>query len=490
MKLKSCHVLIVVLLLFAASVKAQNSADDVTWYWAWRESDGAVFAYNANGDVNTLLENTIAYHLTRVDDQIGLAMLGNSESYALYKLTPTTSIQISERFEGILDQDEIYVDGFEVAISHFPYVVMTAWAYRLSEVWLVNVEANTLERLDVRVDYPGMCVSSLYGGLAFESCMRFSEDGQKLRYIARSDAYGPYGSGNLWTLRERILSSGEEREVYRQTIPRPDVRYGRVECHPDQYADKWLCESHIEYDQLPYIETQHWLLFSDGSTLPLVSGVGNEYMRWNVYLSDRNLIFLDEYCEISCHIVAYLYQDARSIIFTLPENLAPKTTRGYIHYLRLLDDKRLLIGRSEGYYILDIDGSLRSLGRTLCCHLFETISDDNQWAALLDQEGILRLWNLTEDQIEFETKGYWWSTFFVENGFFANHEPGDQMVYSFESRRLLELPQSCYRYFDISSNDVLLCEGSSPGSDPENSIYRYDSIAGEFDLLIEGGQRF
>jgi hypothetical protein len=93
--MKRIFLCVILLIALATNVEAQTGE---RWYWAYREADGAVFAYQSSGNVRVLLEDVYAFKLHRLDDQTASVMIEMDGQFAAYILTPSQAMFVANLY--------------------------------------------------------------------------------------------------------------------------------------------------------------------------------------------------------------------------------------------------------------------------------------------------------------------------------------------------------------------------------------------------------
>jgi len=467
-KLKNSRALVAIfaVLLLAARVKAQD-VDDVTWYWAWRESDGALLAYNVNGDVNTLLTGINFYTWSRVNPQLAIGVIGTDESYGVYKLTPDQAIRVSEEIEGAPPTGVGFYDYRIIALSE-SYVLLDIGL----DGWLIDLETNTTTILDF--SFLGLGSEPQFRCAPTFHCVRFSRDGQTLRYIGSPDSSV---ENAIWSLYERVLSSGEEQVIYAYVNPEPDAQFFSTTCNPDLYGERWLCEEYFQFDSSEL--RGFWLLSSDGRTRTVAENTELVY-RWNVFLSNDALFVVDEACQSECFIQVWPSEDEEPLLFS-------GDGRGSAPPSYLLEGDRLLLYNRSGIYsLVQMDGTALPLGTLFCCELTHTESPDGHWIVTMQEN--VHVWNLMIEEIEFELEPLFvTSVNYQELGFIISALGRYTQWINLYSGQHYEIARREYGwFFAIPTEDYLLYEQSYAVHSLTQGIYRYNLEDEEFELIVEG----
>lgn len=487
MRYRMLVVLASVVMLLPRVMAAQ---DEETWYFAWKPETGEVVAYTAAGVVNTILEDVRAYRLLRLDERTELLVAGVDGLFVLYKLMPDGVQRFTTEFnERRMVEEEIRIGAFIIPAIRLPYLLMTFNnAQYVPELLLIDVDEGVVARLDTElldtVSY--MCDVALYEH-SLDECVRFSEDLQSVRYIAIPENDE---DSAIWTLRERSLSTGEERVIYTYSDPAPDTAFDRTYCEPDRYGEQWICKTGIDYERGQF--TEFWILHSSGDreSIKVVNNLPD--WQWHIFFADDNLITVENLCESDCQIEVQSPDDT-SLIFPLPSDYSLRTLP--INDVTLIDDERMLIFTGNERFILSREGILTNLGSAFCCHSPEPISDDGQWLYTYGDD-TFRVWNVFNEEMLLEIDAELGNVgiHHRDNGFFIRGYPNRQaesyhhLLYLYSDQTTVELPEMVDGiYFEILPDNELLFEQMETYQNQLEGIYRYSLEGDEFTLLVPGG---
>src|SRR5262245_16726297 len=122
-------IVISLLITVTPIVSAQDNEPQI-WNWAWKSDSGELFAYSAEGDVNTLLTSGLKWidSLWRVSDDRAVALLQMGDETAFYDLTPQSAQTFSLNFD--LHLLEVPFDiryGYRLEGYSAPYMLFTPY---------------------------------------------------------------------------------------------------------------------------------------------------------------------------------------------------------------------------------------------------------------------------------------------------------------------------------------------------------------------------
>jgi hypothetical protein len=469
------HLWRLLIVAFAASsmlgvAQAQTSEGQI-WNWAWREPDWELLAYSDDGEMNTVVEEaTRDVRAWRVSpDQAIAFMLVHGET-AIYELTPEAIHPLTLNFD--LADLEVPLDldgrgyGYELDSYHHPYMLFTH-ALQQSDppfdpLLLVNAETLTVDLINNDV-------------LSF----RFSEDGQRLRYMVGA---GGFGAITL-TIHERALATGEERDLHTISGERPELS-------ADTYGERWLLETNSGEGSAAV--TTYQILDANGDTERIYEeGFSDDYARYQFFGED--LILYQPLCETNCTIsMMTLMGDVET--YRRPDTLG----RDDMTFIRRVNDDQIVVGGLDDYWLLSSQSEPVLLGYAYFAgsHQPPFLSPDRRWLAVADSDPAVdtpseyRVWDLVNQEIVLEFPVYEGNPLYMvydSEGFITQlQNPGDDIfLYRYADEESFDLPNDVGQsYFDIlPDGNVLFMEWSS--EDEQYSIYRYNPDDGSSTLLVE-----
>lgn len=465
--------LIFLLFLMTAPVYAQNTTADseTKWWWAWREQTGELIAFNAEGETNVIAEIETINHFSRLNEDTALAILQTGDTFGLYKLTSQASIQLDYQVDGVFEGsfDSNKSGSYLLLIVEDNYAVISGSAGR---EWLFNMVTNTLDPLDQPLHTSNHCgydISGLPYGM--EACLRFSEDGRYLRYVADISAE----SNDRFALRERDLATGEEENFY-IPVGLPGEYSTNIDCESGAYGVQWLCYRYSEFDT--YTVVADWLVNRRGQTRTLMEESLSGGFGWaRIYLSRDDLVILNNQCEQACWIDIIPSTEIFAQRFALtPDGPQPYMIRG----VTLLSNGNLLLSANSKKYVLNATGELQELGAIYCCEVLDTTSPDYRWIIVATDQGAT-IWDLESNQAKFTVPTSLPITLYTSKGFVINN----RWVYFNGDESLLELSiDENGGFVDMLPERTLLYEQSEANDELARGIYRYDPETDTYTVLV------
>lgn len=465
---------IFLLFLAAAPVYAQNTITDseTKWWWAWREQTGELLAFNAEGDTNVIAEIETINHFSRLNEDTALAILQTGDEYGLYKLTSQASIQVDYQvdgmFEGSFDYDNS--GAYQLLAAEGDYAVISGSSHR--ELWLFNMITNTLEPLDQLLHTSNHCSYDLSGlPYRMEACLRFSEDGHYLRYIADISSAT---SEDQFALRERDLATGVEENFYVPT-GLPDANSTNIDCESGAYGEQWLCYRYSEFDT--YAAGAYWLVNRAGEMRTLIEESLYGGYWWGIYFSRDSLIVNERRCNGECSIIVKPPDGGFAQWFVIPQNTI---TSDQIYYVVPLSNGNLLLSANSKKYTLTATGELQELGAIYCCEVIDTTSPDYRWIIVATEQGAT-IWDLERNQEKFTVATSLPITLYTSKGFVINN----RWVYFNNDDSLLELSiGENGGIVDMLPERTLLYEQVEANDEFARGIYRYDPETDTYTELV------
>lgn len=274
------------------SIIPARAEAEIRWYWAWRERDGAVLAYNAFGDVNVLAEGTTPHLLRRLDEQSAVVILHNelASVYAYYHLTATDAHHI-KRIETETQTTQVHLpytsllnrQSTVLPMKH-PYVLVSD--RDVNQHLIFNRETNTVHE-DAFPEY---------------SAIRLSDDGTRLRYTYPTELE----RGHAVAMRVAEYDSLTRTHRTIATLKAEDkdrIEVEHIVCDANTSGDTWYCaERSTGY--LPNIRA--WLVNADGTSQEISTELRFRVgMDGEVYFiqSDAYYRTCDEACDVSLYSV-------------------------------------------------------------------------------------------------------------------------------------------------------------------------------------------
>lgn len=479
------YMLALVLLLAVAPVNAQENGK---WWWAWHEDGGEVVAFDADGDSVVIASGVTVHRLNRVTDELALVVLATQDDHALYKLTSDAATQLGERYAGPYIADD---GGLRLAASHWPYAIVTG-ADR-TEFWIISLLTNDLQTVNRSLT----CNEYVADTISFHDCLRFSQDGQYLRYKS-SDGVADF---TLW---ERHLESGNEQAFFRSIRSREFTTYDT--CRPRGYGEEWICvqvRDHGESVSLAYATVQR-----DGSTRTLLKDSFDSPHRWYFSvsgdatwaidfssralwpfnISDNSLILMDLECRQNCHI------DVENVVshrFDLPAD-GPQPAD--INHIIAVNSGTLLLYTNLGTDYLLSSGRLEPIGAYDCDNCLRRVSPDYRWTLSLTEDGNT-VWDMRNREPAFHLpKRYVAYPFYTAYGVILHSPLIDEATafvgytafvgFNDDDGQMLELDERDGRFVDMLPGHALLYVQSETSDTLEKGVYRYDADLETYTLLV------
>lgn len=382
--------------------------------------------------------------VAEVDGTIGLYLVGSVQRPQAITLP-----------EGFVMEDMNWV----ILSHHHPY-------------YLLQSSLGVPESLGLLVNIDTLEAQTLGKILFFnKESAAFSEDGTKLRYGSRES-----DSNNTWHLVERDLISGDENIFYTVDDFYPVFSF-------DSFGDHWLFS---QSDRDTQIYTTY-LIHPDRTITEIAQeDQGSQQFRiiWNdqLYLSPAR-------CETDCPIKITPFDPSSSdtgFAFTAPaiETLPVP--------LAMPDANRLLIIDSGNYWLLNTDGTAKSLGIYNAATIYtpRVLSDDQRWLMSLttDEEGEpagYKVWDLQKDTAVIEGElPVGLNVVFDDEGIVVWEYQDTQKVYRFSDGQTFTLDIGRREtLFTLANAQIGLVSVSKDSKIGAAGIYAYDLDAKTYTLL-------
>ncbi len=333
-------------------------ASSPRWFWAISDGKNEILAFNAAGQVNSMLDLTGIQHegfepLIRVGDDRAVAFFANNGKPRAFLLTSdsATPIQLPSV------QVPIPGNGWEIVAQHGAYIVMAPVGTATAPAILINGETGQASLVGANV----------FGPTEFQYFVRFSADGQSLRYAT--------GGGPV-EVHNRDLQSGKDTVFLRSS------RYLAA----DGFGEIW------------YDRAQSTGRSADGQPVTLRNA--NDKTITPLLLDNSWILATKFDCAAPCALQAYPSAgNAAAFNYSLPVKLIPLLVM--ITAVQPMDQNRLLVSVQGGdaanslpaLWLLTPDGKSELLGKGLSLnsstpyYRLPGLSDGNRYILLYPADG-------------------------------------------------------------------------------------------------------
>lgn len=444
--------ILILLMSLLAGIAQVSAAAPERWYFAQNLVDGQVIAYTAKGETNILLngltERGYGYAL---DEQSALAILNIDGTPGLFHLTPEAASQIPLSFDLAVLEDELIIRE-----THLPYVFMQIPGdASVVTGLLVNVETHTAEMISPTPVYFG------------QDSLRFSEDGQMLRYVRQGD------NNSTWHLVERTLATGNEHIFF--TIE--EDRFARIAA--DRYGEHWLYGAPTE-------PVTYLLISPDASAAVLAE---DSERLWGIF--DDNVYATPLNCLENCAIELYPFDGGSNLTFVVP------TSEGAVVPVHMSDASQLTAFDLYSSSLVNItpDGTASLLGYWTSLSVWtpfdEIFSSDGRWLLVVnDPENptLFSLWDTANQQTAFEIPYTEPVEILYDDGGILIYEGTDiTYLYLLSDELPVQLPHSDQgHYYAIADDGSILFWQYGDTMPP--GLYTYDAATESYTLLIEAAE--
>lgn len=286
------------------------------WFWAIPAGKDEILAFNAAGQVNTVLDFSGIIHGNndispiRMGDDRAIVFFANYDSPKAFLLTSdtSTSIQIPNVFIRYPE------NSWQVMGVRNPYILLTPGGGVTAPAILINSGTGQAS----------LVADNVFGPTEVTYFTRFSADGQSLRYATGE---GPVDVHNL------DLQSGK------------DTVFFQASSHllTDDFGEIW------------YDTRQGKGSTADGQSFTVTTSDEN---TWHFLLKTGGILAIQRTCDLPCPLQAYPPGgESVALNYSLPVSLIDQIL--YVSYGQLLDQNRLLV--STHYYSVDCYDYCRTL---------------------------------------------------------------------------------------------------------------------------------
>lgn len=457
------------LMLVSSGGTAQSQAGVLEkWYFAYKHATGEILAYNAGGQVNSLVQvdpnPDRNYRALRIDEQTALATLPLAGDFGVYLLTSDEARPLST---STFDPEALDsgLAPLRLQSYHPPYAVVS----QLGDVpratgLLMNRDAGTIELLS---EQPVLFQNSAY----------FSEDGTTLRYVHALESEKPED----WVIVERIMATGEERELYNisdELIPSLST---------DRYGERWLYQQRNRENR----SVISWLITADG-----VEQIAQE----NIEAAQMRRIFEDAIfsqpvdCGSGCDLSLAPIEGGDATIF-------PRFDKGYVaHPFFQPNADNLIVFSDRVFWLLGTDGAATKIGVWLPQNMVTPIDDmsspaNGRWLLVItgeDEANGFAVWDMAEGEYKLNQQvndGVLLMRIIAgAGGFLVEQLSKRTWLYQESNDTITELPMEESKqgfYFDLLADGAVLYVQYQPVEDRQAGIYHYDPASGTYTLLVE-----
>jgi hypothetical protein len=327
------------------------------WFWAIPNGKDQILAFNSTGQVNTILDLTGIQHkgfepLIRLGDDRAIAFFANNDKPKAFLLTSNVATPI--KLPNV--QVPIPGNGWQVLAQQGAYIVIAPSGTVTTPAILINGENGQASLL----------ASNIYGPTAINYFVRFSADGQSLRYATGQEPV---------EVHNRDLKSGTETTFYHSS-------------------------SYVSTDSFGEI----WNDYAIGTA---VTAKGQPIKLKNTDDKTKNILLANGWiletkfdCAAPCTLQAYPSAgEAAALKYSLPVKLVFQTVM--IGAVQPLDQNSLLVSVQDAnaadmlpaLWLLTPDGKSELLGKGLSLNQFTPyyrisgLSDDNRYILLYPADG-------------------------------------------------------------------------------------------------------
>lgn len=422
--------------------------------WFWAVTDNEILAFNANGEVNSVLDFS-GIQLSnndnppiRISDERAVLFLGNNNNPKAFVLTSDSAIPI--------DMPNVRApfpqNGWTVEAQHDPYIIFMPTGTVTAPAILINGETGEASLL----------AANVFGPTEISYLVRFSADGKSVRYAAGEDPVKVYNR-DLQTDSSTIIFEAGTFILTNDT------------------GDHW------------YDLRKNTVTTAEGVSIPLKNTDDN--IR-NILLDDGRILAAPRDCDADCPLEVYSPTGTElPLNYTLPMKLSKQVV--VIRFVKLLIQDRLIVGvldygssdfRSK-LWLLSPDGKSKILGADvgLSINDFPGLSPDGRYLMVTeaDDPSAYTLYDLTTDQAIFsQTTGspdlFLDVAYFAEGALILEQTAVNHLwVYNFAAGSAYEI---------TAPSDYEYCTTLSPDGKPiciaEDGVAMYDPISENRTLLI------
>ncbi|MGD0752333.1 MAG: hypothetical protein ABSA23_13120 [Anaerolineales bacterium] len=327
------------------------------WFWAIPDGKDEILAFNAAGQVNTVLALTGIKHdendisPIRVSDDQAIVFFANNNNPKAFLLTSVSATPI--KLPGV--QVPIPGNGWEIVVQHGASIVVAPFGTVTTPAILINGGTGQAT----------LVATNVLGPTETEYLVRFSADGQSLRYAA--------GDGPV-EVHNRDLQSGNDTIFFQTSMHIGTNDFGEI----------W------------YDGEQGMSRTADGQLVTL-----KNTQDTMIILLDNSWILATKYeCAAPCALQAYPSAgNAAAFNYSLPVKLTSASVA--INGVQTLDQNRLLVSVLDAnaadqlpdLWLLTPDGKSELLGKGLSLNRFTPyyripgLFDDSRYILLYPEDG-------------------------------------------------------------------------------------------------------
>jgi hypothetical protein len=463
MRFKLLLTLVALLLAVPPMVGAQTD----TWYYALTDEGTTLVTYTLQGEsVELLTDLPEPPTLWRIGQNRTIAQVETATgAFALYRLSSSGAVLIGELTE-----------MYYVVNASGRYVIMIPVQRYLEPgpALLVDTETATMETLSVMGDFnSGMCC-------------RISPFETHLRYITQIPLDENNPRAARYELRERDLSTGEERVIY--SAESNETR--RIYFDNDWYGEGWIA-----------ITTEH-----NGDTVQRFEAItldgvvetiyeqsveeGESPTEWReVQLFKDDLVFSPIECEADCTLEVYPAGADTPLVYPVTTDLGP-----VVSYFR--GDGNVVLQTPDAFWLLRPDAPPEIIGYANAQHYapFPPYSQDRRYLILANSEDAptsFRIYDAGTAQVIAEISGedgepFIFATGIITHDFilFADYSSSNTAYTLYdtaagEMHTFSAQPREQLTDF-VSGTEVLVTRLGEETS----SIYRLNITTGESELVL------
>jgi hypothetical protein len=437
--------------LLGSALSAQEAE---RWYYGWNPDSGEVFAYTAEGEVNSLLSDVgeIEY-IRRVNDENALGLLLAGDAEQLYLLTPEEARSLTATFDtSDFDFAPLLIGG--------DYALFTSsYSFGASTGMLADFSAGTLSPLG---DF------DMHRGVRQAA---FSEDGALLRFIRVDE-----GEPDQWSLVERTLATGEDRVIYSGE--------GFPNLIADDYGDHWLVSENVSEGDNP--RRAYVLVSASGESETAAESSRDNPVAGN--LLEGYVLSYSADCSGGCEVTMQPIEGGAERTLAAP---------GFFNPVAVVGDGQLLVVdlETDAFYLLSEGEQPQEIGgydpRIVSQPFSELLSPDERFLLVLTEEGDVEgysVWDFEQEQFAFHSPIEQYPfilVYYDEGGFIVTEGVVTFDLYRTADGSAFPLPEEAGRCLVVLDDGDVLCTITGD-SEHDRGIYRYDADEDTYVLLVEG----
>lgn len=472
MFIRNSSLIFFVIILILATVVPFPTASvaqdgDVEWHFAL--SRNQLVAYTLDGEVNVLHEgegllSRISY---RFEDNNALIHLEDGDTNTYYHVSPDSIDEIP------IDPERTWLPM--AGTERFLVLHGAFEPGRFAPNILYDVQNRQLHELQGVSNWPNQ-----------NRCCGFSADGTILRYVSF-----PAEDSVEWSIIERNLETGEEREFFTPNFDPTDAEPRNFNILTDSHGERWFWR---------YVNRDNDI---DSANLVDADGT-NEVLGTYEATPETFFLFLGNYlaeftiaCQNDCTLRVFLDDDEEVILQStgdVPSDL-----------IRLKEGGFLGVYRGTDYFVLNEDTPPQSIGFYSPLYVFSPyyISPDGRWYTLFDEADeptMLVVWDAATQERVYEYRLPEDEGFFLSTVYFSS---AGQIVYSnvgiqdmfvaldYASGTTTTLPvveDEVRIYFELLADGSVLVARISRDVTEVEGIWRYDPASDTFSPILTGAR--